>query len=50
MGAFFPVGVTFNGQGSLAGVGIATVSMIGDGEDPAYSVDAMVTVDEYLVV
>ncbi|RDB30672.1 Coatomer subunit delta [Hypsizygus marmoreus] len=49
-GAFFPVEVTFNGQGSLAGVGVASVSKIGGGEDPAFSVDAVVTTDEYLVV
>lgn len=49
-GAFFPVEVTFNGQGSLAGVGVSTVSKIGGGEDPAFSVDAVVTTEEYLVV
>ncbi|TFK42210.1 hypothetical protein BDQ12DRAFT_645746 [Crucibulum laeve] len=50
IGAFFPVEVSFIGQGSLAGVGVASVSKIGEGEDPAYSVDASVTTDEYLVV
>lgn len=49
-GAFFPVQVTFAGQGSLAGVGVASVSKIAGGEDPEFSVDAVVTTDEYLVV
>ncbi|KAF7439906.1 hypothetical protein PC9H_000243 [Pleurotus ostreatus] len=49
-GAFFPVEVTFVGKGSLAGVGVASVSKIGDDEPPSYSVDSMVLVDQYLVV
>lgn len=49
-GAFFPVVITFNGQGSLAGVGVSTVSKIGGGDDPLFSVDAVVTTEEYLVV
>ena len=48
--AFFPVEVKFSGQGSLAGVGIASVTKIGGGEDPVFSVDAIVTADQYLVV
>ena len=48
--AFFPVEVRFNGQGSLAGVGVASVSKVSGGEDPAFSVDAIVTADQYLVV
>ncbi|KAF8902200.1 hypothetical protein CPB84DRAFT_1776135 [Gymnopilus junonius] len=39
IGAFFPVDVSFIGQGSLAGVAVET-----------YSVDAFITADEYLVV
>ncbi|KAG5724396.1 Coatomer subunit delta [Termitomyces sp. T112] len=48
--AFFPVQVTFVGQGSLAGVVVASVSKV-EGEDvPAFSVDAVVSTEEYLVV
>lgn len=50
-GAFFPVDVRFTGQGSLAGLDIVSVSRVnGGGDDPAFSVDRMITVDEYLVV
>jgi len=48
--AFFPVDVSFIGRGSLAGVAVASVSRVDDGEGPEYSVDALVTADEYLVV
>jgi coatomer subunit delta len=47
---FFPVDVSFIGQGSLAGVTVASVSRLDDAEGPEYSVDALVTADEYLVV
>jgi coatomer subunit delta len=51
VGAFFPVDVRFNGQGSLAGLGVVSVSRVnGGGDDPPFSVDAIVTADEYLVV
>ncbi|KAJ7043610.1 hypothetical protein C8F04DRAFT_1072702 [Mycena alexandri] len=45
---FFPVRVAFVGQGSLAGVGVASINM--EGEEPAYSVDSVVTADGYFVV
>ncbi|KAJ7760557.1 hypothetical protein B0H16DRAFT_1532693 [Mycena metata] len=45
---FFPVRVAFVGQGSLAGVGVASIRM--EGEEPAYSVDSVVTADGYFVV
>ena len=48
--AFFPVEVSFIGQGSLAGVAVASVDRINGGEAPNYSVDAFVTADEYVVV
>ncbi|KAF5385200.1 hypothetical protein D9615_000900 [Tricholomella constricta] len=48
--AFFPVEVTFVGEGSIAGIGVASVSKISGGDDPAFSVDAIVTTEEYLVV
>lgn len=48
--AFFPVDVSFIGQGSLAGVAVASVSKVDGSEGPEYSVDALVTADEYLVV
>ncbi|KDR85930.1 hypothetical protein GALMADRAFT_393628 [Galerina marginata CBS 339.88] len=50
VGAFFPVDVSFIGQGSLAGVAVASVDKINGDEAPEYSVDAFVTADEYLVV
>ncbi|KAJ7862698.1 hypothetical protein B0H13DRAFT_1726096 [Mycena leptocephala] len=46
---FFPVKVAFVGQGSLAGVGIASVKML-EGDEPAFSVDSVVTADGYFVV
>ncbi|KAK0187174.1 hypothetical protein F5146DRAFT_765667 [Armillaria mellea] len=48
-GAFFPVQVRFIGEGSLAGVSVASVSKI-SGEDVVYSVDSTVTADKYFVV
>jgi hypothetical protein len=48
--AFFPVDVSFLGQGSLAGVTVASVNRVDGAEGPEYSVDALVTADEYLVV
>ena len=48
--AFFPVDVSFIGQGSLAGVAVASVSSVDGAQDPEYSIDALVTADEYLVV
>jgi hypothetical protein len=50
VGAFFPVEVSFIGQGSLAGIAIASVDRIDGSEAPKYSVDALVTADEYVVV
>lgn len=50
-GMFFPVEVRFNGRGSLAGLGVVSASRVsGAGDDPAFSVDSIVTADEYLVV
>ena len=48
--AFFPVDVSFIGQGSLAGVAVTSVSRVDGAEGPEYSVDAFVTADEYRVV
>ena len=50
VGAFFPVEVSFIGQGTLAGVGVAGVEKVSGEDMPEYSVDAFVTTDEYLVV
>lgn len=50
VGAFFPVEVSFIGQGTLAGVGVASVETASGEDMPEYSVDALVTTDEYLVV
>ncbi|KAK7062577.1 coatomer subunit delta [Paramarasmius palmivorus] len=49
VGTFFPVDVTFVGKGSLAGVDIASVAQVSGGAVP-FSVDSVLTVDEYLVV
>ncbi|KIK00251.1 hypothetical protein K443DRAFT_679341 [Laccaria amethystina LaAM-08-1] len=50
--AFFPVEVSFVGQGSLAGVGVGNVQKIGEGEggEVKWSVDKLVVADQYLVV
>jgi hypothetical protein len=47
---FFPVEVSFVGQGSLAGIGIASVTKIGDDEEAVFSVDSVVATEKYLVV
>ncbi|KII93087.1 hypothetical protein PLICRDRAFT_379104 [Plicaturopsis crispa FD-325 SS-3] len=49
-GAFFPVKVSFVGQGSLAGVTVENVTKISDGEEPVWSTDSILTVDDYSVV
>ncbi|KAK6992186.1 copper p-type ATPase [Favolaschia claudopus] len=46
---FFPVRVAFVGQGSLAGVGVGSVKLL-DGDEPAFSVDSVVSADGYFVV
>jgi len=50
VGAFFPVDVSFIGQGSLAGVAVASIDRVNGEGAPEYSVDSFVTADEYLVV
>ncbi|KAG6813710.1 hypothetical protein H0H92_008118 [Tricholoma furcatifolium] len=47
---FFPVQVSFVSQGSLAGIGVASVSRVDGGEAPPFSVDALAQTEEYLVV
>ncbi|KAF8640346.1 hypothetical protein AX17_000018 [Amanita inopinata Kibby_2008] len=47
---FFPVGVNFIGQGSIAGMSVLSVDKVGGGEGPAFSVDAQVTAENYQVV
>lgn len=49
-GAFFPVEVSFVGKGSLAGVNVASISKTAGGEVSTFSIDTLLTVDEYLVV
>ncbi|OBZ79691.1 Coatomer subunit delta [Grifola frondosa] len=49
-GAFFPVQVAFVGQGSVAGVRLASVTRVDNGEEVVFSEDATVTVDNYTVV
>ena len=50
VGIFFPVEVSFIGQGSLAGVAVASVDKLDGSESPEFSVDSFVSADEYLVV
>lgn len=47
---FFPVKVTFIGQGSLAGVTVVSATAVNGGENPEFSVDACVTTEDYQVV
>lgn len=49
-GAFFPVKVSFVGQGSMAGVHISSVTRVDNGEEVVFSEDARITVDSYSVV
>jgi hypothetical protein len=42
--------VSFVGRGSIAGVGVVGVSRVDGDEDPAFSVDAAVTTEDYLVI
>jgi hypothetical protein len=49
-GSFFPVKVTFIGQGSMAGLRVASVKQVGNGEDAVFSEDSVLTSEEYLVV
>lgn len=50
VGAFFPVRVSFVGQGNSVGVRVASISRVDNGEEVEFSEDATVTTDEYLVV
>lgn len=47
---FFPVNVSFVGKGSVAGVRLASVSRVDNGEDVIFSEDASIVVDNYVVV
>ncbi|PSR72062.1 hypothetical protein PHLCEN_2v12043 [Hermanssonia centrifuga] len=49
-GAFFPVKVAFVAQGSVAGVRLASVTKVENGEEVPFSEDASVVVDSYTVV
>ncbi|EIW64456.1 coatomer subunit delta [Trametes versicolor FP-101664 SS1] len=49
-GVFFPVSVSFVGEGSVAGVHLASVARIDNGEDVTFSEDATVVVENYTVV
>jgi len=48
-GAFFPVKVSFVGQGSMAGITAAKVTRVDNGEEPVFSTDSVVTTDSYIV-
>lgn len=49
-GAFFPVKVGFVAQGSIAGVRLASVTKIENGEEVPFSEDARVSIEGYTVV
>ena len=50
VGVFFPVKVAFVAQGSLAGIGVARVTRVPGGEEVVFSSDAVVGVEEYVVL
>ena len=47
---FFPVRVSFVGQGSIAGIRIASVSRVDTGDDVVFSEDASVVTQSYTVI
>ncbi|KAI0715581.1 hypothetical protein C8Q72DRAFT_191940 [Fomitopsis betulina] len=49
-GAFFPVKLSFMGEGSIAGVHLASVTKVETGEDVVYSEDAILQIENYTVV
>jgi coatomer subunit delta len=49
-GAFFPVDVSFVAQGSLAGVHVGSISRTSGETVDTFSIDSLLTVDEYSVV
>ena len=49
-GAFFPVKVSFVGQGSMAGITAANVTRVDSGEQAIFSADSVVTTDTYVVL
>ena len=49
-GAFFPVKVSFIGEGSIAGVHLASVTKVETGEEVVYSEDATLQIENYTVV
>lgn len=48
-GAFFPVKVSFVGQGSIAGVSPLSVNTVDGDEEESFSRDEIVTTDSYIV-
>jgi coatomer subunit delta len=48
--SFFPVKVSFVGQGSLAGLHVESARHVGSGEEAVFSQDAILKTDEYLLV
>ncbi|KAI9060474.1 hypothetical protein FKP32DRAFT_1595223 [Trametes sanguinea] len=49
-GVFFPVRVSFIGEGSIAGVHLASVTRVEGGDEVTFSEDATITVENYTVV
>ena len=50
VGAFFPVHVSFVAQGSIAGVRVASISRVDNGEEVTFSEDASVSLKDFTVV
>ncbi|KIY45153.1 hypothetical protein FISHEDRAFT_49861, partial [Fistulina hepatica ATCC 64428] len=50
VGAFFPVEASFVASGSMAGISVESVELIDGGKQPEYSVDALLTSEEYQVI
>jgi len=49
-GAFFPVEVSFIGQGSLGGIAVTSVEKMDGSGSPDFSVDSFFSTEEYLIV
>jgi hypothetical protein len=50
VGMFFPVAVSFVGQGSVAGIKVASAAKVDGSGDVTFSMESLVTAEEYHVV
>jgi hypothetical protein len=48
-GVFFPVQVSFNAVGSLAGMTVASVQEVGSGADVTFSTQSLLGVEDFVV-